>query len=154
MFPFGVAACLLSFAATLSAVVDPELTSFASANLIAIWSLTVVASGFFLVLILGGCQILLQARNVVQRLGGCESISIKPFLGKEVRVVAAEVIAVEPVLAHRPWIPMTLLSRTVCNWKIVVRGRRDYFVNGEVPGAEQWFQKLQARLDRPVSAPR
>lgn len=152
LLPIGVAACLLAFFGTLRAVFDPELISFASANLIAIWILAVIAAGFFLMLALGGCTILLQARYVVQRLEGYESITIRPFLGGEIRTVSAEVVAVEPVSPHRPWIPMTLLSREIRNWKISVHGRREYFVNGEIPDAEQWFRKFQACRSGPQSA--
>lgn len=143
--PFGVAACLFSFFATLRVVFDPELTSFASVNLLAIWVLAVLATAFFLILILGGCRILLQARYVVQRLEGYESMTLRPFIGDEVRAVAGDVVAVDQVPPHRPWIPMTLLSREFPNWKITTRRGQEYFMNGEVPGAERWIRNFQAK---------
>lgn len=141
--PFGIAACSLAFFATLRAVFDPELISFNSANVVAIWLLTVAAAGFFLMLALGGVRVLLQARHVVQRLEGCESITIKPFLGRQVRTAYEGIMSVESVSPHRPWIPMTLLSRDHPNWKIILRGGHEYLICAEIPNIEERMSAMR-----------
>lgn len=141
LLPIGIVACFLSSAIALSGSMSPELLVFDSPKLIFIWVLSTSASAFFLVVAVGGCRILMQARHVLQKIERRERIVLQPYLGATIKVARQDIESIETVPICRSWLPMTLLSRTTSNWTIKLRNGRQYYIGGELVKLDEYLQQ-------------
>lgn len=144
VLPLGIVASFYSTYGALRGAFAPELLAFDSARITFIWLILLSAAAFFLMLSVGGCRILWQALHVVRAASGRENIVVKPFIGRPTSFALRDIIDVGKVGPHQPWIPMTLLSRHQMNWAVKLRDGQQYYINGELPDANEYFAILSA----------
>ena len=142
VIPFGALTSLIAFFVALQGVFSSQLLGFDSVKLIFICGVLVFSSGFLLLLFFGACKIFSEARYVLQRIEIKKNIEVKTFLGSVVSLDLASISSVQSVNSKNSIIPMSLLSRSVPNWRLKMSDGREYFINGEVENVGSFMSNL------------